>query len=162
MADVSLPLGPLAATGRAAAAPEPIALPPLRDDLALLEGPRAFDGAPTWTVHDPVRNRYFRIGHAAFQLLSRWPLGDGRRLLAEVAANTTVQVDEADLDRLLRFLDHNDLLVGTSPEAARKLAEKRARGRQHWAMWLVKNYLFVRVPLVRPDRLLTALMPTAR
>lgn len=142
--------------------PAPIALPPLRDDLALLEGPRAFDGAPTWTVHDPVRNRYFRIGYAAFQLLSRWPLGDGRRLLAEVAADTTVAADEADLDRLLRFLDHNDLLAETSPEAARRLADKRARGRQNRALWLLKNYLFLRIPLVRPDGFLTALAGVAR
>ena len=141
---------------------DPIALPLLRDDLELIEGPRAFDGAPTWTIHDPTRNRYFRIGHTAFQLLSRWSLGEGRQLIADVVTNTTAKTSEDDLRRLLQFLDDNDLIIDTSPEAARKLAKKKARGRQHWLMWLLKNYLFMRVPLLRPDRSLTVLLPLAR
>lgn len=154
----------IAATGGFAAdqAPEPIPLAPLRDDLELLEGPRSFDGAPTWTIHDPVRNRYFRLGHAAFQLLSRWPLGEGRRAIAEVNANTTLEVGEGELERLLLFLRSNDLTADSSPGAARSFAERRARQRQHWSAWLLKNYLFVRIPLVRPNRLLERLLPLAR
>ena len=37
-------------------------LPELRDDLQLLPGPRALDGSPTWSIFDPLRNKYFRIG----------------------------------------------------------------------------------------------------
>lgn len=40
----------------------PLRLPPLREDLRLLPGPSGEDGAPTWTLHDPARNRFFRIG----------------------------------------------------------------------------------------------------
>ena len=47
-------------------------LPRLRDDLKLFDGPADRDGAPTWTVYDPVRNRYFRIGRRAFECLSHW------------------------------------------------------------------------------------------
>ena len=47
-------------------APDPEAwlsqpLPRLRDDITLLPGPAEADGAPTWTVYDPVRHRYFRF-----------------------------------------------------------------------------------------------------
>jgi len=45
---------------------ETLDLPALREDLRLLEGPAAGDGAPTWTLYDPPRGRYFRIGWAAF------------------------------------------------------------------------------------------------
>jgi putative peptide zinc metalloprotease protein len=161
MSDFALP-GSAAAAAGPGTEEEPIALPTLRDDLELLEGPRSFDGAPTWTIHDPVRNRYFRIGHAAFQLLSRWPLGEGRRVIAHVNANTTQRVGEAELERLLRFLEQNDLLADSSPRAARVFAERKARQRQHWAKWLLKNYLFIRIPLVRPDRLLAGLLPLVR
>ena len=83
-------------------------------------------------------------------------------MIADVVTNTTAKTSEDDLRRLLQFLDDNDLIVDTSPEAARKLAKKKARGRQHWLMWLLKNYLFMRVPLLRPDRYLTVLLPLAR
>jgi putative peptide zinc metalloprotease protein len=49
----------------------PMRLLPLRDELTLHEGPRTLDGAPTWTLHDPVTNRFFRIGWLEFEILSR-------------------------------------------------------------------------------------------
>ena len=151
-----------AKTAGAADAPGPQALPPLRDDLELIEGPRASNGSPTWTIYDPARNRYFRLGADAFHLLSRWPLGEAGALLARVRAETVFNAAPADLERLLVFLEQNDLLTDSSPEGAQKLAAKKARAQQHWAMWLLKNYLFLRIPLVRPDRALTALSPLAR
>ena len=33
------------------------------------------------------------------------------------------------------------------------------RGRQGWANWLLKNYLFIRIPLIRPDRFLARTYP---
>ena len=144
------------------APPSPQLLPPLRDDLELIEGPRARNGSPTWTIYDPARNRYFRLGADAFHLLSRWSLGEAGTLLAQVRAETAFNAAPADLERLLAFLEHNDLLTDSSPEGAQKLAAKKARAQQHWAMWLLKNYLFLRIPVVRPDRALTALAPLAR
>ena len=35
-------------------------LPRLREDLALLPGPALPDGQPSWTLHDPARNLFFR------------------------------------------------------------------------------------------------------
>ena len=75
--------GPSVRLGAAGPAPtDPLAslrLPALRDDLALLPAPAGQDGAPGWTIHDPVRNRYFRIGPEAFAtadwVLRSW-LGD--------------------------------------------------------------------------------------
>ncbi|NQV99466.1 MAG: hypothetical protein HQ483_07195, partial [Rhodospirillales bacterium] len=55
-------------------------LPTLRDDLELLPGPRARGGAPTWTVYDPVRSRYFRISQMAFELLRNWHMGDWKAI----------------------------------------------------------------------------------
>lgn len=57
-----------AALSAPGAAPAQV-LPRLRDDLSLLPGPAAENGGPTWTIHDPVRNRYYRIGAEAFALL---------------------------------------------------------------------------------------------
>ncbi|CAK0754258.1 hypothetical protein CCP1ISM_5690002 [Azospirillaceae bacterium] len=45
-------------TGPAGPAP----LPPLRPDLWLLPGPADTQGEPTWTLHDPLNNRFFSLG----------------------------------------------------------------------------------------------------
>ena len=47
-------------------------LPFLRDDLHLLPGPPAESGAPSWSIHDQVRNTFFRLGWLEFELLVRW------------------------------------------------------------------------------------------
>ncbi len=37
-------------------------LPALREEVHCLPGPVQFDGSPSWTLHDPANNRFFRIG----------------------------------------------------------------------------------------------------
>jgi putative peptide zinc metalloprotease protein len=53
-------------TASPASAPAAPPWPRLRDDIHLLSGPVTADGAPTWTVHDPVTNRFFRLGWLEF------------------------------------------------------------------------------------------------
>ena len=45
---------------------------PLREEIAIFPGPAAFDGSPSWTLHDPSSNRFYRLGWREFELLSRW------------------------------------------------------------------------------------------
>ena len=66
---------PAAASAAGAQNPELAPVPELRDDLQLFPGPPAYDGASTWTVYDPVRGRYFRLGREAFEMLARWQAG---------------------------------------------------------------------------------------
>lgn len=140
---------------------EPFALPPLRDDLRLMPGPADRQGAPSWTIFDPARHRFFRIGHAAFEMLIRWNLGDSERLLGTVAAETVLRPDAADLSELLRFARANGLLRRADPGAGGEFARIRKAGEPAWWKWMVHNYLFVRIPLVRPDRFLARTQPVA-
>ena len=71
---------------------EPVALPPLREDLRLYPGPTSRDGSPSWRILDPVRNSFFEIGWLEFELLARW--GEAREaaaLAARVAAETPLK-----------------------------------------------------------------------
>jgi len=69
---------------------EDITLPVLRHDLQLLEGPVALDGSPSWIILDPLRNKYFYIGWAAFQLLSRWSVGKASILIEKIKQETII------------------------------------------------------------------------
>lgn len=134
------------------------ALPPLREEIGLSAGPRDDAGAPTWILHDPVANRFFRIGWAAFEMLARWSRGDAAAIAAEIAAATPLSVAPGDVEDFARFLAGNHLVQVAGPQAVARLVERKAARRLHWAKWLLKNYLFVRLPLVRPDRALRALL----
>ena len=43
-------------------------LPALREELHLFAGGCDAEGAPTWTLHDPVRNKFFRIDWQTFEM----------------------------------------------------------------------------------------------
>jgi putative peptide zinc metalloprotease protein len=137
-------------------------LPPLREELGLYPGPRALDGSPTWTLHDPARNQFFRIGWPEFEMLSRWDAGHAEALLERIHSETTLDLAAEDVGDVARFLAGHNLTRASGREGTAGLLAKAARLRQNWAMWLLKNYLFLRIPLVRPDRWLTAAYPWIR
>ncbi|MBF0461204.1 MAG: peptidase M50 [Magnetococcales bacterium] len=125
-------------------------------------GPIAHNGSPTWTIHDPASNRFYRIGWHTFEILSRWPLGTASAIAAAVAAQTTLTPSVADVERVARYLFQNTLLQVTQPAGLDWLLQKARANHQHWGAWLLKNYLFLRIPLLHPDRLLTRLLPRVR
>ena len=70
-----------------AQAPKERKLPPLRKNLQFLRGAPTSEGVPTWTVVDPVRNKYFQIEWNVYQLLQRWSCGTIEKLVEEIAHN---------------------------------------------------------------------------
>ena len=80
-------------------------LPPLREDLRLHEAAAGKDGAPAWSIQDPVTNRFFRIGWLEFECLLRWP-GDPEQIARDIAATTPLAADKALVEDFARFLDH--------------------------------------------------------
>ncbi|MEI8394843.1 MAG: HlyD family efflux transporter periplasmic adaptor subunit [Rhodospirillaceae bacterium] len=134
-------------------------LPCPREDIALLPAPAEADGTPTWTIYDPVRHRYFRFGRAGFEFLSRWAAGTGAALLKEITDCTTLETSAEELDDFIRFLRANTLLRCDEPDSVKHLATIALRAKPSWATWLLHNYLFIRIPLFRPDHFLNLTLP---
>ncbi|CUW41631.1 Peptidase, M50 family protein [Magnetospirillum sp. XM-1] len=133
-------------------------LPTLRDELSLHPGPAALDGSPSWTIRDPVRNRYFRIGWAAFEALSRWG-GTAGEVAEVVRAETTIDMSDDEVMDVAKFLHGNHLTQVGSHADTLRLAEQAAAEKHSVFNWLLHHYLFFRIPLVRPDRFLGAMLP---
>lgn len=130
-------------------------LPALREDLRLYPGAPSRDGSPTWRIHDALRNAFFEIGWLEFELLARWrEASDAATLAARVAAETSLAPSVEDVEHLLKFLADNQLLAPGSPVAAEALARRRSAAQRTLLEQLLHNYLFFRVPLVRPDAFL--------
>lgn len=125
-------------------------LPQLRQELTLTRGAASPDGAPTWMLHDPAGNRFFQIGWPAFEMLSRWALDDPHAIVVSVNEQTTLKVGLSDMEALLWMLRQQNLLVSASAADTRRLAAAAAASRLSHAMWLLKHYLLIRIPLWRP------------
>lgn len=139
------------------AKPQP--LPALRDELQLFEAARNHDGTPAWIIQDPVNNRFFRIGWLEFEMLVHWSGNDVATLIRAINESTPLNVTPADVRQMLSFLSDNQLLRLDRPADVANAAQQKARQRRSPVEWLVHNYLFFRVPLVRPQAALARLKP---
>ena len=127
----------------------------LREELGLHPGPPEHDGSPTWSLQDPVRNRFFRIDWSAFEILARWHLGDAAAIAASVRQETPIQADRSDVEAIADFLAENELIQRHDAKGVAVFYGRRQSQRTSWYTWLLHHYLFFRVPLWHPDAFLT-------
>ncbi len=127
-----------------------------------MPGPTSADGSPSWTIHDPARHRFLRIGWLEFEILSRWGIGDGAGIAQSIAEETTIRAEEADVTAFLRFAAAAGLLSIAGPRGTQRLMEELRARKSSAGSWLLKHYLFLRLRLINPDRLLTAAVPVTR
>lgn len=137
-------------------------LPPLREELDLMPGPAMPDGQPSWTLHDPARNQFFRIDWPTLEILTRWSMDDPEKIAADVSEHTTLTLTADDVLQVAQFVVQHQLVQAASPGASRKMAEQWARMRGSPLKWLLHHYLFFRIPLIQPDAWLTRWLPVAR
>ncbi|MEC5345198.1 HlyD family efflux transporter periplasmic adaptor subunit [Brenneria populi] len=134
---------------------------PLRDELILHAGPANRDGSPSWTLEDPLRGLFFRIGWAEMAMLSRWSLGEAAKIVAQINQATPLTIDAGDVQHFSRFLQANSLTRASGDEALAQFGRQLAKTQVSVWRNLLKNYLFFRIPLWHPDRFLTATLPWA-
>ena len=134
-------------------------LPPLRKNLQFLRGAPTSEGVPTWTVVDPVRNKYFQIEWNVYQLLQRWPCGTIEKLAEEIAHNTTSRIGMEDVEDLVKFLYANNLTEQSAGGETKDYVQQEAARHQVWWQWLLHHYLFIKLPLVHPHQFLHATLP---
>ena len=138
-----------------------MAFPPLREELDLLDGPILADGQPSWTLHDPVRNLFFRVDWLTFEVLQRWSLGEAQAIADDIANTTTLQLHADDVVAVLEFMGRNELVQPIGSQSAKQMADRWSKIRGSAMQWLLHHYLFFRIPLVKPDAWLGRWMPLA-
>jgi putative peptide zinc metalloprotease protein len=139
-----------------------ISLPPLREELALLPGPCAFDGSPTWTLYDPVNQHFYRIGQLESEILAHWDLNTPEAISEQISQHGLYSIGVDDVLHILQFLTGHNLIQVRGKEAVQRLALQAKAAHHHWFTWLIHHYLFFKIPLLRPDRLLARTYPALR
>lgn len=134
-------------------------LPSLRSDLQLSPAAPDPDGSPQWTLADPVRGRYFKLGAAAMRMLRHWSLGDPEQVLRAANCEPGLPLNGESLEQLLGFLRGHDLISAMDPQQRDSYQYKTASQRQSLWQVLLHQYLFFRIPLWRPDAFLNRAWP---
>lgn len=137
----------------------PAPLAPLREELRLLPAAANHDGSPAWMVHDPVNNRFFRIGWLDFEILLRWGTGSPEDIAQSVSDETTLTIEPQDVAALRHFLEQHSLLQANTPQAVDRLRAMASHMKKNPYEWLLHNYLFFRMPLIRPQQWLARVLP---
>lgn len=136
-------------------------LSPLREDLGLFPAPRNSRGEAAWSLHDPIRNRYFRLGVLEFEMLAAWGESKGAGDLAGRLVRSGISATPLDVLQFAEFLRLNELTIEPSGNTKRLYATSKRREQSLWHR-LLHNYLFFRIPLIRPDPLLDRYYPLLR
>jgi putative peptide zinc metalloprotease protein len=135
-------------------------LPALRQELRIEPGAPLVNGAPGWTLFDPVRHLFFQLGEIEFAIFSNWAGGRIDRVSEELSAKgmDALEIDAA-VGRTLEFSLSNSLTQRPLGDPVLTYRQQRDAARKAWWKWMLDNYLFIRVPLVRPAEFLERTLP---
>ncbi len=115
-----------------------------------------FRGQTWYVVQDPATNEFSRLNVAAYHFVG---MLDGRRTVAEVwqACNETLGDDaptQGEAIQLLGQLYTMNLLKGDLPPDAEGLFQRYRKRVRREVQSYAMNFLFIRIPLFDPDRIL--------
>ena len=131
---------------------EELILPKIRDDLKLLETSAAEDGSKRWLLFDPIQNKYFNIAVDAFELISNWQSDIKLEEFIKILEKKNYDIEKESLETFVEFLINNNLILCEDSKYTSKMINNLKQSKQNIFKWMIHNYLFVRVPLLKPDR----------
>jgi putative peptide zinc metalloprotease protein len=135
-------------------------LPALRQELRIERGAALVNGAPGWTLFDPVRHLFFQLGEIEFAIFSHWASGQMDQLAKALSAKgMDAQQIDAAFSRTVEFSLANSLTQRPLGDPVVTYRQQREAARKAWWKWMLDNYLFIRIPLVRPSAFLERTLP---
>ena len=137
-----------------------LVLPELRPDIQINFSAHGHEGQASWVIHDPLQHRYFHINRETKDLLLLWQEGLTPDQLAEFAyAQLGLKLDAEQISELLTFLSKNQLLKENAKANWREIAQDAANKQQHLGNRILRNYVFFKLPLFRPQQFLKSAAP---
>lgn len=124
-----------------------------------MRGGTSLSGEPVWIVLDPIRNRFFRI---TFEMVPALVALE-RRALLRVSFRWCITKfgrlpEQEEIYAAMRTLERS-FFVTEPASATWRALHAGATHRHSLFMRLIHNYLFFRIPLVRPDRFIRKTAP---
>ncbi len=134
----------------------------LRPDLIVQ--PQFYEGMTHYVVKDPIALKYFRFKVEEFYLLQQL---DGKQTLQDVkrAFERKYRPQTISIDDLIRFasqLHEAGIAQIDTPDQARALIDRRRKNRWKRVGQFFANILYIKIPVIDPEKLLTGMYPYFR
>ncbi len=134
----------------------------LRPDLIVQ--PQFYEGMTHYVIKDPIALKYFRFKIEEYFLLQQL---DGKNNLQDVkrAFERKYRPQTISIDDLIRFtaqLHEAGLALIDSPEQAKVLIRRRRKNRWKKVWQFLANILYIKIPVIDPEKLLTGMYPYFR
>jgi putative peptide zinc metalloprotease protein len=130
----------------------------LRSDLVI--DPQKYEGRTYYVVKDPISLRYYRLKDHEHYLIKYM---DGEHTLEEAqkAYEKRYRPDRLKLEELESFAQQlltAGLAQNESPRAGQQLYERRKKRKRTEWMQTFTNILYIKIPVIDPDRILTKML----
>src|SRR5438270_2901060 len=130
----------------------------MRKDLEI--APQKYEGRTYYVVKDPVSMRYYRFKEQEHFLIG---LMDGSYSLddAQKAYEKRFRPERLTLEDLEAFAQQlltAGLAMNESPRAGKQLFDRRKKRRRSELMQTFTNILYIKIPIIDPDRLLQRML----
>jgi len=129
-------------------------LPKVRSDIEITE--QVYYGKPCYVLKDPTTLRYYRLRppeYTIYQMLDgKTTLDDVLKILAERFPDE--QYDRQAVMNFIIMLRGASLLQGAGAESAEYLLKRKKMMKRGFFKKLQQEFLFYRIPLLDPDRML--------
>ncbi len=134
----------------------------LRPDLIVQ--PQFYEGMTHYVIKDPIALKYFRFKIEEYFLLQQF---DGKQNLQDVkrAFERKYRPQTITVDDLLRFasqLHEAGIAQVDSPDQAQALIRRRKKNQWKKVWQFLANILYIKIPVVDPEKLLTGMYPYFR
>jgi putative peptide zinc metalloprotease protein len=136
----------------------------VRQDLELIEAASHEDGSPRWRLFDPVVNRFYDLGWLEIEVLRELrsnpnPELDSAGIARIVANRANVIINSQQIDDFIDFLEKNNLFWMEGERALDERLKLRESALKNLIPRIWREYLFIRVPLLHPDKMLDRVAP---
>jgi putative peptide zinc metalloprotease protein len=134
----------------------------LRRDLIVQ--PQFYEGMTHYVVKDPIALKYFRFKIEEYFLLEQF---DGTKTLLDVkkAFERKYRPQTISMDDLTRFsaqLHEAGIVQIDSPDQAKALIARRRKNRWKKVWQFLANILYIKIPILDPEKLLSGMYPYFR
>lgn len=134
----------------------------LRPDLIIQ--PQFYEGMTHYVIKDPIALKYFRFKIEEYFLLQQFNgknnLQDVKRAFERKYRPQTISID--DLTRFVAQLHEAGIAQIDSPDQAKALIRRRNKNRWKKVWQFLANILYIKIPIIDPERLLTGMYPYFR
>ena len=136
----------------------------IRQDLELIETAPYEDGSPRWRLYDPVVNRFYDLGWLEVEVMRELrsnpdPALDSAGMAQIIATRANVICNSQQIDDFIEFLEKQGLFWMQGERALEERLKLREAPIKRLLPKIWQQYLFIRMPILHPDKLLDRLLP---